>query len=44
MASARSNTVLAGQLGTLYSLGTVGSLTDDQLVERFLARNDSGGL
>jgi len=31
---------LAGQLGTLYSLGTVGSLPDDQLVERYLARND----
>jgi len=40
MASARSNTVVAGQLGTLYSLGAVGSLTDDQLLERFLARND----
>ena len=40
MARARSNTDLAGQLGTLYSLGTVGSLQDDQLVERFLARND----
>ena len=40
MARARSNTDLAGQLGTLYSLGTVGSLPDDQLVERYLAGND----
>jgi len=40
MASARSSSVLTGQLGTLYNLGTVGSLTDDQLLERFLARND----
>ena len=30
----------AGQLVTLYSLGTVGSLPDDQLVEIYLARDD----
>ena len=38
MASARSNAVLSGQLGTLYALGAVGSLTDSLLLERFLAR------
>ena len=40
MADSRFSTVLADQLGTLYRLGTVGALPDDQLVERFLARND----
>jgi len=30
---------LADQLGTLYNLGTIGSLSDDQLLARFLARN-----
>jgi len=40
MAIARSNAVLTGQLGTLYALGTVGSLTDSQLLERFLARDN----
>jgi RNA polymerase sigma factor (sigma-70 family) len=40
MISARSHTRLAGQLGTLYSLGTFGALPDDQLLERFLARKD----
>src|SRR5262249_4330039 len=41
MASARTSGLLAGQLGTLYSLGTVGTMTDGQLLERFLARNDA---
>ncbi|MFI5456245.1 MAG: sigma-70 family RNA polymerase sigma factor [Isosphaerales bacterium] len=40
MASVRSTTAMATQLGTLYSLGAVGSLPDDQLVERYLARDD----
>ncbi|MFI5459492.1 MAG: sigma-70 family RNA polymerase sigma factor [Isosphaerales bacterium] len=40
MASLRSNAVLSGQLGTLYALGAVGSLTDSLLLERFLARED----
>jgi RNA polymerase sigma factor (sigma-70 family) len=40
MADSRSGTILADQLGTLYRLGTVGGLPDDQLVEQFLARND----
>jgi RNA polymerase sigma factor (sigma-70 family) len=40
MASARSSASLAGQLGTLYHLGTAGTLTDGQLLEQFLARND----
>jgi RNA polymerase sigma factor (sigma-70 family) len=43
MASIRSNTPLAGQLGTLYRVGTFGSLPDNQLVERFLARDDPAG-
>ena len=40
MASVQPSTHLAGQLGTLYRLGNVGSLADDQLVELFLARED----
>ena len=44
MARARSDTDLAGQLSTLYSLGTVGSLPDDQLVERFCRRERPGRL
>jgi Sigma-70 region 2 len=40
MARARSTTGLADQLNGLYRLGSVGSLPDDQLVERFLARKD----
>ncbi len=40
MASARSSGAAAGQLGSLYSLGAVGSLTDGQLLERFLTRDD----
>ena len=40
MASARSSGAAAGQLGSLYSLGAAGSLTDGQLLERFLARDD----
>ena len=40
MPSVRPRRTSAGQLVTLYSLGTVGSLTDDQLVEIFLARDD----
>ena len=40
MASARSSGAAAGQLGSLYNLGAAGSLTDGQLLERFLARDD----
>ena len=40
MASARPTTTMVDQLGTLYSLGAVGSLPDDRLVEIFLARDD----
>ncbi len=40
MENARSNGVVAGQLGSLYSLGAAGSLSDGQLLERFLARDD----
>ncbi len=40
MASARSNSVLTGDLGTLYALGAVGSSTDSWLLERFLARDN----
>ena len=40
MASARSSGMAAGQLETLYSLGAAGSLTDSQLLESFLTRDD----
>ena len=40
MASTRSSGAAAGQLGSLYSLGAAGSLTDGQLLERFLTRDD----
>ncbi len=40
MASARSSGAAAGQLGSLYSLGAAGDLTDGQLLERFLTRDD----
>ena len=40
MASARSGGAAAGQLGSLYNLGAAGSLTDSQLLERFLTRDD----
>jgi RNA polymerase sigma factor (sigma-70 family) len=40
MESARSSPDLSSQLTTLYTLGAAGSLTDGQLVERFLARLD----
>ncbi len=40
MASARSNSFLSDQLGTLYAFGAVGSLTDGLLLERFLAREN----
>jgi RNA polymerase sigma factor (sigma-70 family) len=40
MASARSSGAAAGQLGSLYSLGAAGPLTDGQLLERFLTRDD----
>ena len=40
MASARSSGAAAGQLGSLYSLGAAGGLTDGQLLERFLDRDD----
>jgi RNA polymerase sigma factor (sigma-70 family) len=40
MENARSSPVLVGQLTTLYKLGAAGTLTDGQLLERFLARTD----
>jgi RNA polymerase sigma factor (sigma-70 family) len=40
MASARSSGAAADQLGSLYNLGAAGSLTDGQLLERFLTRDD----
>ena len=40
MANARSSGAAAGQLGSLYSLGAAGGLTDGQLLERFLTRDD----
>ena len=40
MASARTNTVLVGELGRLYSLGSAGSLSDTQLLDRYLARDE----
>ena len=40
MESARSSPDLGNQLTTLYSLGAAGSLTDGQLLDRFLARMD----
>ncbi len=43
MPESRTSATLAGQLGTLYNVGAVGSLPDDQLVELFLARDDPAG-
>ena len=40
MENARSSPVLGDQLSMLYNLGAAGSLTDGQLLDRFLARND----
>ena len=40
METARSSPDLGSQLTTLYTLGVAGTLTDGQLVERFLARMD----
>ncbi len=40
MSSARTSGVAAGRLGSLFSLGAAGSLTDGQLLERFLSRDD----
>ena len=40
MKRASSDVALAVQLKTIWTLGSVGSLTDDELVERFLARSD----
>ncbi len=40
MASARSSGATANQLGSIYSLGAAGGLTDGQLLERFLTRDD----
>jgi RNA polymerase sigma factor (sigma-70 family) len=40
MATGRSNSVAAGRLGSLFSLGAAGGLTDGQLLERFLSRDD----
>ena len=41
MKRACSDVALAAQLRTLCTLGSVGSLTDDELIERFLARTDT---
>ena len=38
MGNARSSPVLGDQLSMLYNLGMAGTLTDGQLLERFLAR------
>jgi hypothetical protein len=40
MASSRSSSVAAAELGKSYSLGAAGSLTDGQLLERSLFRDD----
>ncbi len=40
MENARSSPVLGSALSTIYRLGAVGTLTDGQLLEWFLARND----
>ena len=40
MEDVRSSPVLGGQLSMLYKLGAVGTLTDGQLLDRFLARDD----
>ena len=40
MEPASTRAGLAVSLETLYKMGAVGSLTDDQLLERFLARSD----
>ncbi len=40
MSRARSIEVPAGPLGALFHLGTAGSLTDGQLLQRFLSRDD----
>ena len=37
MSNARSNTVLVGEIGRLYNLGAVGSLSDGQLLDRYLS-------
>ncbi len=40
MEDARSNTVVGSQLAMLYKLGAAGTMTDGQLLERFLSRTD----
>ena len=40
MARERTSGMAAGPLGSLFSLGVSGDLTDGQLLERFLARDD----
>ena len=40
MKNARSSPILVDQLSLLYKLGAAGTLTDGQLLDRFLARND----
>ncbi len=41
MKRASSDVALAVQLRTIWTIGSVGSLTDDELVERFVARTDT---
>ena len=41
-ASTRSSGMATGQLGSLFFLGAAGGLTDGQLLERFLARDEPG--
>ena len=40
MDKARSSPVLGGPISMLYNLGAAGTMTDGQLLDRFLARND----
>ncbi len=40
MSSMRSSGTLVGQIGTLYRLGPVGTVSDRQLLDRFLDRTD----
>ena len=40
MDRARTCSILAGSLGTLHTLGSTGTLTDGQLLDRFLDRRD----
>jgi RNA polymerase sigma factor (sigma-70 family) len=43
MESIRPRPILGGPLSTLYNLGAAGTLTDGQLLDRFLTRDDPAG-